>query len=282
MYRIAIDFGGSNTDILIARLDASEERGGEISQRRTTSAINPTVDAIRALVAQAGLGVAEVESIVVTGGRNRQLPEVLDGIPLRRVGEVEAIGRGGLLAAGLQEALVVSMGTGTAMVLAAGDQFRHLGGSAVGGGTLLGLGQLLLGTADPLEISALAAQGDLTRVDLTVGDIIGGPVGNIPADFSAAHFGKAFKAARIDGFARPRREDVAAGLCNLIGQAIATTVLSTASTVQQSVIVLTGHLVEVPAVRDAMDAVDRLGAGNRFVVPAYPGFATALGALGGE
>lgn len=267
-YDLAIDFGGSSTKLLGAR-----ER--TITQRLVSASMpRPDETTLRALIAQAGLDVREISAIFVTGGHSRHLPAMLDGIALTHVGEAKAIGRGGLRAANLSEALVVSLGTGTAMVLSRGDQFMHLGGSAVGGGTLLGLGQLLLGTRDPQEIAALAEQGDLSKVDLTVGDIIGGPIGRVPAEFAAAHFGKVIKAD-----ASPSRVDIAAGLCNLIGQAIATTVLPTATAVQQSVIVLTGNLIHVAAVRAALEAVDRLGTGDRFRVPPHPGFATALGAL---
>jgi type II pantothenate kinase len=267
-YDLAIDFGGSSTKLIVTH----EQR---IVQRTLmASAARPSPQTVYALIAAAGLDRRDVASVFVTGGLSRHLPATLADIPLAHVGEVEAIGRGGLRAAGVAEALVASLGTGTALVLSRGDQFVHLGGSAVGGGTLIGLGRLLLGVSDPRAIAALAAQGDLTRVDLTVGDIIGGPVGRVPAEFAAAHFGKLM---RDD--AAPSRADIAAGLCNLIGQAIATTVLPTASATQQATVILTGNLVEVGGVRAALEAVDALGSGGRFHVPPLPGFATALGAF---
>ncbi len=267
-YDIAIDFGGSTTKLIVAR----ERR---IVQRTLTAAApRPSPATVHELLAAAGLDPQAVGQLFVTGGLSRHLPPTLADIPLTHVGEVEAIGRGGLRAAGVAQALVASLGTGTAMVLSVGDHFTHLGGSAVGGGTLIGLGRLLLGLSDAQAIAALAAQGDLTRVDLTVGDIIGGPVGRVPAEFAAAHFGKL-----IRDEAAPSRADIAAGLCNLIGQAIATTVLPTATLTQQTTIVLTGNLIAVGGVRAALEAVDALGSGDRFRVPPLPGFATALGAF---
>lgn len=267
-YQLAIDFGGSNTKLLVVREQS-------ITQRFLWQTVaQPDEATIRSLIVKAQLDLRDITTIAVTGGRSRQLPEKIGTIMLSRVSEVEAIGRGGLRAANVSLALVVSMGTGTAMVLASQDQCLHMGGSAVGGGTLVGLGQLLLGTDDPQEIAQLASQGNLQRVDLTVGDIIGGPVGRIPASFAASHFGKVTRLNRS-----PSRDDVAAGLCNLIGQALATTVLGTASAAQQSIIVLTGQLIEVAMIRKALEAVDALGGHKRFQVPPYPGFATALGAL---
>ena len=45
---------------------------------------------------------------------------------------------------GLDRAVVVSMGTGTAYVMADKGRVSHLGGTGVGGGTLLGLSGLTL------------------------------------------------------------------------------------------------------------------------------------------
>lgn len=58
--------------------------------------------------------------------------------------EFQAIGYGGLKLSGLTDALVVSMGTGTAYVRAGKDGMKHIGGSGVGGGTLMGLASRLV------------------------------------------------------------------------------------------------------------------------------------------
>ena len=52
-----------------------------------------------------------------------------------------------------------------------GRQVARVGGTALGGGTLRGLGRLLLGTDDHERLVALAATGDRRRVDLLVGDL---------------------------------------------------------------------------------------------------------------
>ena len=60
------------------------------------------------------------------------------GIPTEQVEEFTAVGVGGLALSGVEKAVVVSMGTGTAFVWAQrGGEVRHLCGSGVGGGTLL-------------------------------------------------------------------------------------------------------------------------------------------------
>ena len=61
--------------------------------------------------------------------------ETFRGLPVRQVPEFSAIAAGALAFSGLARALVASVGTGTAFVMAArGEPARHLGGSGVGGG----------------------------------------------------------------------------------------------------------------------------------------------------
>ena len=73
--------------------------------------------------------------------------------------------------AGRKAALMVaSCGSGTALIKAQGDSYAHVSGSAVGGGTMLGLARLILGTMDPLEIEDLAAQGDRNGADLSLAE----------------------------------------------------------------------------------------------------------------
>ena len=71
--------------------------------------------------------------------------------------------------AGRQEdrALVVSLGTGTAIVSVNGDKIDHVSGTGVGGGTLLGLAKHMLGVSTIETLEAMARRGDLQRVDLT-------------------------------------------------------------------------------------------------------------------
>jgi len=128
--------------------------------------------------------------IASTGGLSRLLPEAFEGVPVHKIGEVQAVGRGALALTGLREALVVSAGTGTAMVAAKEAESQHLTGSAVGGGTLLGLSRLLLGTADPLEVARLAARGNPGKVDSTLLDVIGGGIGHLPPDATAVNLGR--------------------------------------------------------------------------------------------
>jgi len=152
--------------------------------------------------------------IAASGGGSRKIRKELLNLPVIRVDEIQAIGIGGLTLAGKSKGLIINAGTGTAMVVAYnnGERVIHIGGTGVGGGTILGLSSRMLGIDEFEEIERLAKRGDASNVDLTVRDIVGGPVGIIPADATASNFGKLHASAS--------REDVAAGIFNMVCQVV--------------------------------------------------------------
>ncbi len=164
---------------------------------------------------QSMLGEWKPERILATGGGAAGLGETLAGAPVKRVAEFEAWARGAPLLAQLEGIdlpsayLLVSLGTGTSILQISPRGSRRVGGSALGGGSLLGLGRLLLGIDAFEEITALAERGDRRKVDLLVGDIYTQGELPLPAEFNAASFGK-----------RLSREpaDLAHGLMGLVGE----------------------------------------------------------------
>jgi len=267
----AVDLGGSNTDIVIAGADGTIVRSVVLRGRAVLDGAG-----LAAALVEAGATAGELQAVAVTGGRSRSLPARLDGVPVRRVEEPQAIGRGGLLTTGLGRGLVMSMGTGTALVGAGPEGFRHFGGTAVGGGTVLGLARLMIGTADPIRIGELAARGDPRAIDLSVGDIVGGPVGIIPAEMTAAHFGRVGRLGADDPL--PAAEDIAAGLIELVGQVLGRLGLMAARAQGYERLVLTGHVADWPGIGRAIAHVGGMFGGDIFVPP-EPGLATARGAL---
>ena len=151
------------------------------------------IDAIRDYIA-----ARPALRLVVTGGGARPLADALSttGAEISHIGEFEAWLRGAAPLAAHEGCtlperyLLVSLGTGTSILLASQAKGQRVGGSALGGGTLLGLGELLLGTRRFSEIAQLAARGDRRRVDLLVGDIYPAQGAPLPADLNAASFAK--------------------------------------------------------------------------------------------
>lgn len=269
----AIDFGITNTDV-VAEVD------GELRRWTQPSTGAPDAAQVRALLAAGGVHLDRLARLAVTGGRHKALPAQIDGCQLTPVGEIAAIGRGGQAlaealgaAAHSEPLLVVSAGSGTAVVVARGDDYQHITGSGVGGGTLLGLSRLILNTTEPGEIDALAQAGDPNGADLALSDVISGPIGHLPADATAVNFGRLGRQALTVS-----RADLAAALVTLVGQVIGVTAINAGRAQQTERLIVTGHLLDMPSFRRALERTGEFY-GTHFLLPEHPGYATALGAL---
>ena len=231
---------------------------------------NPASAAIERLLAASpppGKGLV----IAATGVGSHRLDDRLCGGRVVRVPEFEAIGRGGTRLAERREALVVSLGTGTALVSVRGDETRHVApGTGVGGGALLGLARALLGTDDLAEVGRLATAGDRTKLDVTIGEVVGGSLGALPPSATASHFVKFANGAA--------REDVAASLVRMIVEITLTVTLLGLQASRHDVAILIGRVLSFAAIRAELEeAAVRFG--GLLVLPPRPALATALGAL---
>ena len=221
-----------------------------------------------------GYPLSMITWFAVTGGRSRGLTDDFYGVPIIKVPEIKAIGRGGLFLAGEERALVVSAGSGTAMITAKDKSYDHVTGSAVGGGTLQGLGKLLLNTVDPLQLDAMALQGDANKADITLKEATGGQLGKLPADANAVNFGRS---ARVNGV-EITPNDIAAGLVRMVGQVISVIAINAAKAERLNKIIFIGHLLDMVSVQEVLKSVARYY-GAKFIFPHSPGLGTAYGAL---
>ncbi len=271
--QIGIDFGLTNTDVVAMEGDAVVASATLPSERPTTLA--HLAQAIAALGRSAG----GFERLCVTGGQHRQLPDEMAGVPIAKADEITSIGLGGLYLARrlrpeLDAALIVSAGSGTAIVAARGERAYHVTGSAVGGGTLLGLCRLLINTADPHEVNQLALAGDANKVDITLVEAVGGAIGRLPADANAVNFGRPATRA----WSGAARADLAAATAVLVGQVIAVIAINAARAEQLPLIVMVGHLMDLPCMRRVVETVAGYY-GAQVMIPPTPGLATAIGAV---
>ncbi|MFH0942795.1 MAG: hypothetical protein V1810_01335 [Candidatus Beckwithbacteria bacterium] len=190
-------------------------------------------------------------------------------ITAREKNELECLGRGGLWLSGLNSAVVVSCGTGTAVVWARKNQpIMHLGGTGVGGGTLLGLGKLLLKTNKVEKIFKLAGKGDKAKVDLTVGDVVGQGIGLLPPEATAANFGKV-KSKKL--------EDLAASLVGMVIETIGVVSCLAAQKTGEKKIVFCGRVATNPIIQHGLTQVCALFQ-LKPIFPKDGEYATALGA----
>jgi len=270
MFIIGLDMGGTTTKgVLLSE--------GGVSLKTLVVSSDPLAAAagtIGKILTQGGLDIDDIEAIAASGGRVRSLPKRILGLPLSEVDEIEAIGRGGAFLARMRECVVVSAGTGTAIVEVrernSGYDVKHLGGTGVGGGTLLGLGKLLLGRSSIESLLELASKGNSENLDLKVGDIVGGPVGKLDVNATASNFGRLVDDAK--------QEDIAAALVNMVGQVIGiVSIFAAKSAGLEDKIVLVGGLASYELIVEAIRRPIKLFGGS-LIVPEDPQYATALGA----
>ena len=267
---VGIDFGSTVTDALT--LD-----GRVVTAHAALTRPGPASEAvIDAALAALGVNAHDVAMIAVSGGRSRLLPDAHRGVRIAKVDEPVATAVGGLALAGVDRALVVSCGTGTAMVDAdaRSGSYTHVTGTPVGGGTLEGLGSLLLGAADAPSIAAAAAEGSAAGVDTTLADVLGGALGDLPPSATAVSFG------RIGTLAgRPSDADIAASLCVMVAQTIALIALNAAKSLPVEQVVFVGRVARFPVVSRMLAAVFAVyGFPTTPLFPEHGERATAYGA----
>lgn len=265
---IGIDVGGSTTKIV------GFDRNGALIEPlmvRATDPVTSIYGGFGRFTSENALPLAEIERVAVTGVGSSYVGEPIYGLDCVTAPEFNSVGRGGLYLSGLDEAIVVSMGTGTAFIHAKrGGQIRHLGGTGVGGGTLMGLAKKMLEMEDIDNIVALAEMGDLDRVDLRIHDITkGGVMPGMPADLTAANFGKLSDLAR--------KEDLALGIINMIFETAGMMALFAARANGLSDIVVTGNMTSISVAKRVFDMLSKVY-GVNYIIPENSQFATAVGA----
>lgn len=197
------------------------------------------------------------DRVYLTGGGAARLAAALDGIPVVQVSEFEAWARGAPVLAERagwslpQRYLLVSLGTGTSILAVDGRMATRAGGSALGGGTLLGLARLLCDAESFAEAAALAARGDRGRVDLRVRDVY--PEGDIalPLDLTASNFAK---------LESRQPADLAHALMGLIGENLGLLCAAVARALAVETVVLGGSpLTDNPALEEILRLTVAMG-----------------------
>jgi len=136
--------------------------------------------------------------IAATGGGARRLADDGSRFPaLSVVDEFSAWGEGErilLSSAGFVPSyphVLVSLGTGTSfLAIERNGTVRRIGGTALGGGTVRGLGRLLAGESNYEALVHLAGLGDRKKVDLLVGDLYRPGEILLDPSLTASNFGK--------------------------------------------------------------------------------------------
>ncbi|HML69698.1 MAG TPA: ECF transporter S component [Clostridia bacterium] len=214
-------------------------------------------------------GYAGVKRIAVTGVGSSFIKGNLHGIPTVHRDEFTSVSRGATKLSKKLNTLVVSIGTGTSFTRITPVRAWHVGGTGLGGGMLKGLSGRLCQTNDMEELQVLAAKGDLHAIDLQLKDVFEGTLSHLTPDATVANMEKLSE--------QSMREDIAAGLCNMIFQSIGVMAVFAAKRHLTRTIVMVGTITDWPIAQRSLDEVAALH-NVKFIVPDHAAFATAIGA----
>lgn len=262
---IGIDVGISTTKIVGLR------EGKPTSPIRITAAdpITSLYGAFGKYLHDNNIRLEEVEHVMLTGVGAAYVKNDVYGVQTSRCDEFIADALGARFESQLDHVIVVSMGTGTSFVMADGDDIRHIGGIGIGGGTLQGLSRVMLNTGDIKTVAALAMQGDISHINLLIGDISAQPLPGLPMEATASIFARAQNDAS--------REDIACGIISMVIQSIGSAAVLAAQGTGCRDMVLIGNLSLLPQCKDIFRALEKLY-GVRFHTPKYSEYCTAIGA----
>lgn len=265
---IGIDVGGSTTKIV-----GFDENKNLImpTSVKATDPITSVYGAFGKFTQENELELSDIKRVMITGVGSSFLSKPIYGLECCHVPEFESVGLGGLYLSGLDDAIVVSMGTGTSITHATMKNgnyaFEYLGGTGVGGGTLSGLSKRILGVDSIESTVMLAAEGNIEHVDLRVKDMTQKDIG-LSDNITAANFGKLSDLAT--------KGDIALGLINLVFETAGMMSIFAARTHNIKDIVLTGHMTRIPQSTEIFKELSSLF-GVNFIIPKNSEFGTVIG-----
>ena len=167
--------------------------------------------------------------------------------------------------------MIISIGTGTAFIQANNGKYTHIGGTGVGGGTLINLCKKFAGINNFQEIERKTEKADIEKVDLRLKDIKKDAINSLlPPEITVANFGKMSKDAN--------ENDVILGIVNLIAETIGMMGIFATQNMKNKNIIVVGSITELTHIKKVLDMLSNLQNVN-FIIPKNAEWAGALGAL---
>ena len=214
--------------------------------------------------------IKEIDKIVATGINAKKLKLSKYNLPIEVIEEFIAIGTGGLFLSKKEKAIIASVGTGTALIRAEGKDFKHLGGTGVGAGTLTNLCNKFARIKTFDEILELSKQGDLDNIDLRIKDLTDEDIKTLPPELTLANFGKLNDDAT--------KADIVIGLVNMVFEVIG--MMTAFASIKDDIkdIVLIGNIACIPVVKDILNKIEKTH-NVKFTIPEEPQYAVVIGAI---
>lgn len=268
---LGIDVGLSTTKIVGFDLTDGERRLMEPLFVKAADPITSMYGALGKFTSENNLSLGDIEKVMVTGVGSSEIKNDIYSLKWEAVSEFDCIGLGGRYLCDFDRAIIASLGTGTALVYSEkGKSPVYLGGTGVGGGTLVGLSKKLLGMDTVEHIDDLAKNGNIKNVDIKINALTKDDIAPGFEDLmTASNFGNVSDIAT--------NSDVALGIINMVFETVGMVSVFAARNYGLRDIVLTGNLTTVSQAETIFESLNRMFDMN-FVIPKYARFGTVIGA----
>ena len=274
MYVLVLDYGSTNFKALVLKIEDDTKEGNVKIIGKERKGITDFALFVNELLKKYHINKNEIEKIVVTGTGSSYLEDSFDDIEIIKINEFDAIAYGGLILSKKEKANIVSIGTGTAIVYSDFNIVKRIGGTGLGGGTLVGLGKAILSDVENgnMKVTSfknlieMAKLGDKSKVDLTIGDINKDSIENMTKDITAANFAAVNKSANVN--------DYIAAAVNMILENIS---LIVSGLCDKNPIVYIGTMVEDNYIKNRLKEIAKY-TGNEIYFIEDPSFAIVIGA----
>ncbi|GAM13359.1 type II pantothenate kinase [Mesobacillus selenatarsenatis] len=172
--------------------------------------------------------VSSNKRVSLTGGRAGKIKaeffpesEIIDEFTAAFKGANYLMMKEGLPSVG--KYLLINIGTGTSWFKIEGEHYDRVLGSGIGGGTFMGMGNLLAEPSDFTSLVSLSAAGEKGNVDLLVKDIYHPEEPPIPGDLTASNF------AKTEAISSSSAADKVSSVLNMIAETITLLTVQTAA-----------------------------------------------------
>lgn len=165
-------------------------------------------------------------------------------------------------------ALVVNIGTGTSFLSYSNNEYKHLIGTGLGGGSILGLAHRLLDTENIDIINELSKYGNLNLINTTIEDIGYEEISWLDPSMTVSNFNKPANS----------QSDIAAGIISLIIEPIISITKSLMIGQNYQKVFFSGSVLHFSLIRDIIYKYSKIMEINSIIIDKFE-YGTLLGAL---
>jgi len=210
--------------------------------------------------------LSRITTIYHTRGDKKVMEKSFIGIKIKQADELKSLSKGAYHISKKKKGLIISLGSGTAMLL----NGKHIGGTPMGGGFIQGLCELLIGSDDVYEIGSFARKGSLSKTSTLIRDIYPKGISNLSGQDIASYFSHV---------RHPNQADIALTIFTIVAETIGLMAGQLVKANKVKNVIITGNLSKQKIVTSIIEKRIKRIAGKtiKFSIPQNAEYAVAIG-----